>query len=86
MPVNSECTLCDESCLQCENSRSRCLTCRPGQYMLDYECLPACPEKYSPKKMTLEDGTTVEECVLTGFYCRFGYEMNEAGDACFLKA
>ena len=85
--VNGECTACADPCLQCENSPSRCLTCLPGQYMLDYKCLDACPEKYSPRTTILEDGeTAVEQCVLTGFYCRLGYEMNAAGDACFLKA
>ena len=24
--------------------------------------------------------------MLTGFFCKFGYEINAAGDGCFLKA
>ena len=45
--------------------------------MYNYKCVAECPDKYSAR-----DG----RCVLTGFYCKFGYEMNANGDACFLKA
>lgn len=46
--------------------------------MHDYACVETCPDQYEAR----EDG----RCVLTGFFCRFGYEMNAAGDACFLMA
>ena len=46
--------------------------------MFNYECLDECPDKYSP--------TIDNKCVLTGFFCKFGYDMNAAGDGCYLKA
>ena len=46
--------------------------------MFNYKCLDECPDKYSP--------TIDNKCVLTGFFCKFGYDMNAAGDGCYLKA
>ena len=47
--------------------------------MHDFRCVEECPEKYQPA----EGGT---RCVLAGFFCPFGYEMNPRGDGCLLMA
>ena len=42
--------------------------------MFEYECLRSCPDKYTDIN---------GECVLTGFFCPFGYIM-ENGNRCIL--
>jgi len=75
---SGQCVDCQFPCATCEGEPDYCLSCEEGLLMHDYACIEQCPDQYEAR----EDG----RCVLTGFFCRFGYEMNAAGDACFLKA
>lgn len=47
--------------------------------MHDFKCVKECPEKYLPSMAG-------DRCVLDGFFCPFGYEMNARGDGCLLMA
>ena len=75
--ADRSCKACDFPCDQCQERSDYCLSCDDGLIMYGYKCVAECPDKYSER-----DG----KCVLTGFFCKFGYEMNAKGDACFLKA
>ena len=46
--------------------------------MHDYKCVKTCPAQYERR----DDG----RCILTGFFCPFGYDYNMKGNACILKA
>ena len=76
--LDGKCVNCESPCTKCENRVDYCLLCDDGLTMHDYKCVEECPDQYERR----DDG----RCVLTGFFCRFGYEMNAAGDACFLMA
>ena len=78
--LNGKCVNCESPCATCENNKDYCLTCEAGFVMHEYKCIAKCPDKYENR-----DG----KCVLTGFFCRFGYEyrLDKRGQpGCFLMA
>jgi len=80
--VNGECKGCSSGCKTCQGTQDHCLSCFPGTYFYNNDCVTVCPTiegyRYEPN----DDGL----CVIPGLKCPFGYRVTPSGDGCELKA
>jgi len=73
-PINGICKECDIPCASCRRLTDYCTSCMYDYYLYNGTCVEFCPDKFEPNLLN--------QCVLVGLVCPFGFTVNEAGDGC----
>lgn len=65
------CLPCDKNCLTCNSSATKCTTCRPEEFFLEFKCYTNnCPDKtFSENKNCIKCDSSCDNCVSNSQNC-----------------